>query len=56
MASLDIFVDQYMSYLVFEKGLSEKTIESYSSDLSKHLEFLKQKGVKDITQAPIELK
>jgi integrase/recombinase XerD len=51
MASLDIFVDQYMSYLVFEKGLSEKTIESYSSDLSKYLEFLKQKGVKDITQA-----
>ena len=51
MASLDIFVDQYISYLVFEKGLSEKTIESYSSDLSKYLEFLKQKGVKDITQA-----
>ena len=51
MGSLDIFVDQYISYLVFEKGLSEKTIESYSSDLSKYLEFLKQKGVKDITQA-----
>ncbi|HUT43102.1 MAG TPA: site-specific tyrosine recombinase XerD [Desulfobacterales bacterium] len=51
MASLDIFVDQYISYLVFENGLSEKTIESYSSDLSKYLEFLKQKGVKDITQA-----
>ena len=55
MASLDIFVDQYISYLVFEKGLSEKTIESYSSDLSKHLEFLKQKGVKDITQADTPL-
>lgn len=51
MSSLDIFVDQYINYLVFEKGLSEKTIESYSSDLSKYLEFLKQKGVKDITQA-----
>ena len=51
MASLDIFVDQYISYLVFEKGLSEKTIESYSSDLSNYLEFLKQKRVKDITQA-----
>lgn len=55
MASLDIFVDQYISYLVFEKGLSEKTIESYSSDLSKYLEFLKQKGVKDITQADTPL-
>jgi len=55
MASLDIFVDQYINYLVFEKGLSEKTIESYSSDLSKYLEFLKQKGVKDIKQADTPL-
>jgi len=55
MASLDIFVDQYISYLVFEKGLSEKTIESYSSDLSNYLEFLKQKGIKDIKQADTPL-
>ncbi len=55
MASLDIFVDQYINYLVFEKGLSEKTIESYSSDLSKYLEFLKQKGDKDITQTDTPL-
>lgn len=58
MASLDILVDQYINYLVFEKGLSEKTIESYTSDLSKYLSFLKQKRIKDITQAdtPIILK
>jgi len=55
MASLDIFVDQYINYLVFEKGLSEKTIESYSSDLSKYLQFLKQKGVNDITQTDTPL-
>ena len=55
MASLDVFVDQYINYLVFEKGLSEKTIESYSSDLSKFLEFLKQKGIKNITQADTPL-
>jgi integrase/recombinase XerD len=55
MASLDIFVDQYINYLVFEKGLSEKTIESYSSDLSKYLEFLKQKGIDDISQADTPL-
>jgi len=58
MASLDIFVDQYINYLVFEKGLSEKTIESYTSDLSNYLAFLKQKRIKDIKQAdtPIILK
>jgi len=55
MASLDIFVDQYINYLVFEKGLSEKTIESYSSDLSKYLEFLKQKGINDIKKADTPL-
>lgn len=55
MASLDILVDQYINYLVFEKGLSEKTIESYSSDLSKYLQFLKQKEINDITQADTPL-
>jgi integrase/recombinase XerD len=55
MASLDILVDQYINYLVFEKGLSEKTIESYTSDLSKYLAFLKEKQIKDITQADTPL-
>ena len=55
MASLDILVDQYINYLVFEKGLSEKTIESYTSDLSKYIAFLKEKRVKDITQADTPL-
>ncbi|MBW2681579.1 MAG: site-specific integrase, partial [Deltaproteobacteria bacterium] len=36
MSSLDILVDQYVNYLVFEKGLSDKTIESYTSDLARH--------------------
>jgi integrase/recombinase XerD len=55
MASFDILVDQYINYLVFEKGLSEKTIESYTSDLSKYLSFLKKKRIKDITQADTPL-
>jgi integrase/recombinase XerD len=55
MSSLDILVDQYINYLVFEKGLSEKTIESYSSDLVRHLEFLKQSGIKKISDADTPL-
>jgi integrase/recombinase XerD len=54
-SSLDILVDQYVNYLVFEKGLSEKTIESYSSDLVRHLDFLKQTGVKKISDADTPL-
>ena len=55
MSSLDVLADQYLNYLVFEKGLSEKTIESYSSDLARHLEFLKQKRVKKISDADTPL-
>jgi len=55
MSSLDFIADQYLNYLVFEKGLSEKTIESYSSDLARHLDFLKQKRVKKITDADTPL-
>jgi len=55
MSSLDTLADQYVNYLVFEKGLSEKTIESYSSDLARYFEFLKQKGVKKIEGADTPL-
>ncbi len=55
MSSLDVLADQYLNYLIFEKGLSEKTIESYSSDLARHLEFLKQKRVKKISDADTPL-
>lgn len=55
MSSLDILVDQYLNYLVFEKGLSKKTIESYSSDLSRYLEFLRQKGINNIMDADTPL-
>ncbi|MGA8178999.1 MAG: site-specific tyrosine recombinase, partial [Desulfobacterales bacterium] len=53
--SLETHVDQYLNYLVFEKGLSEKTIESYSSDLSRYLDFLKQKKVVNIADAETSL-
>jgi integrase/recombinase XerD len=53
--SLDTHVDQYLNYLVFEKGLSEKTIESYSSDLSRYLDFLKQKKITNIADAETSL-
>ena len=54
-SSLDILADQYLNYLVFEKGLSEKTIESYSRDLARYLDFLGNKGVKHISDADTSL-
>jgi integrase/recombinase XerD len=55
MSSIDILTDRYVNYLVFEKGLSEKTVESYSSDLARYLEFLEQKGVEKIADADTPL-
>ncbi|MDL1980679.1 MAG: site-specific tyrosine recombinase XerD [Deltaproteobacteria bacterium] len=49
MPSLDVLVDQYLNYLLVEKGLSKKTLESYSSDLTRYLNFLKTKRIKTIS-------
>ena len=48
---LDNLVDQYINYLLIEKGLSDNTIESYSSDLALYLEFLKKNRIKNISDA-----
>ncbi|MEA3428192.1 MAG: site-specific tyrosine recombinase XerD [Thermodesulfobacteriota bacterium] len=48
---MDNLVDQYINYLLIEKGLSGNTIESYSSDLALYLEFLKKNGIKNISDA-----
>ena len=51
MSSLDFLTDKYINYLVVEKGLSKTTIESYSRDLTRYFEFLKNKGISDISDA-----
>ncbi len=58
MHALDTLVDRYLNYLLIEKGLSEKTLESYGSDMAMYLTFLENNGVKDISAAdtPVILK
>jgi integrase/recombinase XerD len=55
MSSFDILVDQYINYLIIEKGLSDNTIESYSRDIVRYVEYLKQKRVKQISDADTPL-
>jgi integrase/recombinase XerD len=43
--SIDPLADQYFNYILVEKGLAAKTIESYSRDIVRFLVFLKEHGV-----------
>lgn len=50
-------IDDFINYCIFEKGLSDKTKESYRYDLKTYSEFLNSKGitkVKEITTKNIE--
>ena len=40
--SPDILIDQFLNYLVVEKGLSQKTVEAYSRDISRYQIFLSE--------------
>jgi integrase/recombinase XerD len=48
---MDQLVDQYVNFLIVEKGLAAKTIEAYASDLSAFLSFLKSRNLNFIEQA-----
>jgi integrase/recombinase XerD len=45
---MDQFLDQFLHYLVVEKGLSQNTIEAYSHGLARFLDHLKSKKVQDV--------
>jgi integrase/recombinase XerD len=49
--TMDQLVDQYINFLVVEKGMSAQTIEAYASDLSAFLSFLKNLEIHRIDQA-----
>jgi integrase/recombinase XerD len=41
-------LDQFLHYLVVEKGLSRNTIEAYHLDLTRFLDYLRGKGIKEL--------
>ncbi|MBW2427485.1 MAG: site-specific tyrosine recombinase XerD [Deltaproteobacteria bacterium] len=52
---MDILTDQYLNYLLIEKGLSRTTLESYSRDLVRYQEFLRQNGTQRISESDTAL-
>ncbi|MGD8369626.1 MAG: site-specific tyrosine recombinase XerD [Desulfobacterales bacterium] len=53
MAKLDELADRFLNYLVVEKGLAEQTIDAYSSDLTRFLDFLSDGGHRDIADVDV---
>ncbi len=49
--AINHLIDQYINYLLVEKGLSNATISSYSADLLRFSEFLVSKKIKGIEEA-----
>jgi len=48
---MDALVDQYLNYLLVEKGLSRTTLESYSGDMVRYQQFLRQNGTQRISES-----
>lgn len=46
--SIDDAIDDYLNYCIFEKGLSDRTRESYKNDLNVYKTFLEKNKVKDV--------
>ena len=54
---IEFAIEDFLNYCIFEKGLSDKTKESYKNDLDVYKEFLNEKNihdVKDITPEDIK--
>jgi len=51
MPALDTLTDQYLNYLLIEKGLSAKTLDSYGSDMAMYLSFLEENKINNISDA-----
>jgi integrase/recombinase XerD len=46
--SMEQILDQFLHYLIVEKGLSKNTIDAYSHGLNRFLDYLRKKGIQEI--------
>jgi len=49
-SSFGTYIDNFSNYLIVERGLAKNTLESYSRDLQKFINYLDKKGVQDLAQ------
>jgi len=48
--NIDNLIDQYLNYLLVEKGLARNTLEAYSRDIGRYSEFVLASGVKNFSE------
>lgn len=51
MTATDNLVEQYLTHLAIEKGLAEKTLDSYRLDLARYVGFLRDNRVKNFSNS-----
>lgn len=54
MINLKDLIEQFLRYLLIDKGYSNNTIESYKRDLLKFLEYNKNKDIKEISNKQLK--
>ncbi len=47
---LDILLDNYIQYIVIEKGLADNTVKEYSQDLKLYFNFIAKQKIDDISE------
>ncbi len=45
---MEQILDQFLHYLIVEKGLSKNTIDAYSHGLNRFLDYLRKKGIQEL--------
>ena len=50
MQPLDFLADQYLNYLLVEKGLGQKTLDAYSRDLALYFDFMQQESIDSLSE------
>jgi len=51
MATLNQLVDEYINFLLVEKGLSAATIDAYSRDLARYIRFLRANKIQGLAES-----
>ncbi len=48
---LIIYLERFINYIAFERGLSDNTLASYKNDIMRFIEFLIQQNINDFTKS-----